>query len=143
MTLTEIKKVIDEADVAIEKQNDGKENILLIEDEIDRFVLKFHLKTFLASGSLLNFYKFNDETREMAFLAKVDHIDKEKKIIKKKLDEMTKEEVRQLKDKLCVSRGSCRDCPFHNKFYCYGNFPFWKDRYEECKDKEFKIEVEE
>jgi len=94
-----------------------------------------------------NFYKFNEETGEMTLLAKVDHIDKEKEkiIIKKKLDEMTEEEIEQVEARLC--KPLCYKCPFLYKSQqgnrCLREYGVWKKGIEDNKDKEFDVEVEE
>ena len=69
-----------------------------------------------------------------------------KKIIKKKLDEITEEELEQLEDKYCC-KGTpfCINCPLSDSLShaCLTHFVFWKDEYERNKDKEFDVEVEE
>ena len=66
-----------------------------------------------------------------------------KKTIKKKIDEMTEEEVEQVKDRFCKDDVLCADCPLNTtEFPCLVQFPFWKKMYESYKDKEFDVEVE-
>ncbi len=70
-----------------------------------------------------------------------------KKIVKKKLDEMTEEEIMQVMDRFCDADDSndcvdC-DCPFAYGKKCLASFPFWKKLYEANKDKEFDVEVED
>lgn len=68
-----------------------------------------------------------------------------KKIIKKKLDEMTVNEVKQIEKRYCTTDSLCRVCPLHIKgeVSCLVQFHYWKQQYETYKDKEFEIEVEE
>ena len=157
MTLKEIEKIIDEADYVgyplLSKliefstiDNTNKEHMKNIYRHAndDRYV--FHYE----DGEVYYYYKLNKETGEMKLLAKVDHIDKEKKIVKKKLDEMTKQEIIQVRDRICDCRKTCNGCSFAYsdkdnicKNMCDINFSWWKERYENLKDREFDVEVEE
>ena len=98
-----------------------------------------------------NEYIFGYETKEerekelqKILNAKVDHVNKEKKVIKKKLDEMTQKEIEKVSSRLCLDK-TCRECPFsdNNDFKCLDDFLDWKKRYLDNKDKEFDVEVEE
>jgi hypothetical protein len=73
-----------------------------------------------------------------------DNVVKEKKIIKKKLDEMTQKEIDKVSARLCFGN-TCQECPFvdNNDLKCLDDFLDWKKRYLDNKDKEFEIEVEE
>ena len=65
-----------------------------------------------------------------------------KKIIKKKLDDMTEDEVKRIEQKYCHSV-PCKECPLRVGIACLSSFPYWKHQYESNKDKEFDVEVEE
>ena len=68
-----------------------------------------------------------------------------KKIVKKKLDEMTEDEINQLYDSYCTDDAICDVCAFRDKdfFKCFYKFIMWKKLYIRNKDKEFEIEVKE
>lgn len=67
-----------------------------------------------------------------------------KKIIKKKLDKMTEEEIEQVRKRNCANYPECYYCPLLYKNSCIAlYFHDWKRRIEDNKDKEFEIEVEE
>lgn len=63
--------------------------------------------------------------------------------MKKKLGDMTDEEIEQLKTRYCKHDALCKDCPFRVNDICLSGFPFWKCLCETYKDKEFEVEVEE
>lgn len=67
-----------------------------------------------------------------------------KKIVKKKLDEMTEEELMQVMGMFCLENYSCKKCPFTDKRVseCLDGFLDWKKRYLDNKNREFEIEVE-
>lgn len=68
-----------------------------------------------------------------------------KKIVKKKLNEMTGKDLIQLEIKYCGKFKNCDNCPLNDRIgsACITHFLFWKNQYERMKDKEFEIEVEE
>lgn len=68
-----------------------------------------------------------------------------KKIIKKKIDEMTEEEIMQVMAGFCFENYSCKKCPFidKNNSKCLDGFLDWKKEYLDNKDREFEVEVEE
>lgn len=142
MTLTEIYKIIDEADyVHIKSPKEERFN-----DVCSKRINKESLEPAVKCGYVFTYYKRNEETGEMTLLAKVDHIDKEKKIVKKKLGEMSDEEIKQVRDKFCKDGFVCHACPFSYSRLdpeCLAWFNTWKERIENTKDKEFDVEVEE
>ena len=140
MTLKEIYKIIDEADVVYFKENNYSRIAFLAAKGLE----KMSVEPLVNKNYVLTYYKLNKETGEMTLLAKVDHIDKEKKIVKKKLDEMTQKEIDKVSARLCLNN-TCQECPFsdNNDFKCLDDFLDWKKRYLDNKDKEFDVEVEE
>ena len=147
MTIKEIEKVIDEADVVLVKGSNVLDVVELTEDKKKRIkdLLVDYQKVRPDYWQKNYLYKFNEETGEMTLLAKVDHIDKEKKVIKKKLDEMTEEEIEQVEARIC--KPLCYKCPFLYKSQqgnrCLREYGVWKKGIEANKDKEFDVEVEE
>ena len=65
--------------------------------------------------------------------------------MKKKLDEMTEEEIKKLENRYCTEEQLCCECPLNvkNELACLSNFYYWKNIYKNYKDKEFDVEVEE
>ena len=65
--------------------------------------------------------------------------------MKKKLDEMTEEEIKKLEKRYCTVQQCCYNCPLNvtNELACLSNFYYWKNIYKTYKDKEFEIEVKE
>jgi len=67
-----------------------------------------------------------------------------KKIVKKKLDEMTEDEIEQVATRLC--KPLCYKCPFRYKSQqgnrCLIEYGLWKKGIEDNKDKEFEVEIE-
>ena len=147
MTIKEIEKVIDEADVVLVKGSNVLDVVELTEDKKKRIkdLLVDYQKVRPDYWQKNYLYKFNEETGEMTLLAKVDHIDKEKKVIKKKLDEMTEEEIEQVEARIC--KPLCYKCPFLYKSQqgnrCLREYGVWKKGIEANKDKEFDVEGEE
>ena len=140
MTLKEIYKIIDEADyVHIKSPKEERFN-----DVCSKRLNKESVEPAVKCGYVFTYYKRNEETGEMTLLAKVDHIDKEKKIVKKKLDEMTQKEIDKVSARLCLNN-TCQECPFsdNSDLKCLDDFLDWKKRYLDNKDKEFDVEVEE
>ena len=150
MTLKEIEKIIDEADVMLIKGENVFEEIVLTEDKKKKIkdLLIDYQKIQPYDSEKHYFYKFNEETGEMKLLAKVDHIDEEKKtkVIKKKIDEMSKDEIIQVQERFCEHKEYCHKCPFSYEstqgHRCLRDYWFWKEGVENNKDKEFEIEVE-
>ncbi len=153
MTLKEIEKIIDEADFIIGKKEDEASNYESIStvNPLDdhREGRKQSLIEYLKQGWVMTFYRANFKTMELRQLAKVDHIDPEKKIIKKKLDEMTDEEIENFKKRVCCKHSECFNCPFYNgearEDYspCYEAFIYYRSGYLKYKDREIEMEVEE
>ena len=145
MTLKEIEKIIDESVVVQEEKSDRKNKIWLIEGVPEKEGFKSNVEQLLEKGSVLHFYTIFKVSGVLGYYAKIDHIDKKTKVIKKKLDEMTNEEIKQVMDRICDPEDSndCDDCPFDYGKKCLASFPFWKKLYEDNKDKEFDVEVEE
>ena len=148
MTLTEIKKVIDEADFCLIRDGDNKSIASLFTQE-RKEVVEALIERNIHFGLTYTFFKFddNDEVRKMCI---IDRIDKRKKTIKKKLDDMTDSEIAKVRGRICNGRKTCDGCLFaYNKpglafaNICLSSFPTLKERYLNNKDKEFEIEVEE
>ena len=144
MTLKEIEKIIDESNFVITKGKLFGKEFYPLHDQEEKNIEKFMIDVDIKRGIIYFFYRLDEETGEMTLLAKVDHVDKEKKVIKKRLDEMTQEETLQVKDKLCKGGEICAGCPLFDKgaVACLVDFPFWKKLYEDNKDKKFEIEIE-
>lgn len=161
MTLKEIEKIIDEADFTMyghqrdrDQELDGHwypmdANCKKYEKEEYRHANDLNYPQAFMDGDVKCYYKFNKMTGEMTLLAKVDHVDKEKKIIKKKLDDMTDEEIENFKKRVCCKHWECFDCPFYNgetrEDYspCYEAFIYYRSGYLKYKNREIEIEVEE
>ena len=143
MTLKEIEKLIDEANVVYNENKTGFGYYLHLKEFKDKTYHKLYFKDYIEAGNVLYYYNRNKDTGEMKLLAKVDHIDKEKKIVKKKLDDMTQEEIEQVSGRICFEN-SCQKCPFtdNNNLECLAGFLDWKKRYLDNKDREFEIEEE-
>lgn len=147
MTLKEIYKIINEADLLLFK-NGSQKYIFLFGTLDSKESVKYGIESSIKMGSSYVFYKFDKETDKITILARVDHIDKEKKIIKKKLDEMTEEELKKLSETVCRDF-NCKCCPlaFYDEYgsrLCLSEyFNSWKKQYLETKDREIEIEVEE
>ena len=142
MTLKEIEKIIDESDCFLIKDGNKKIVIALDCQEAKNWE-KIMVNGYIKAGHTLVFSKLdNNGGVEKSWI--VDHIDKEKKVIKKRLDEMTQEETLQVKDKLCKGGEICAGCPLFDEgaVACLVDFPFWKKLYEDNKDKKFEIEIE-
>ena len=144
MTRNEIGKVIDEANVVYNETKTGFGYYLRLKEFKDKAYHKLYFRDYIEAGNVLYYYSRNEETGEMTLLAKVDHIDKEKKIVKKKLDEMTQKEIDKVSARLCLNN-TCQECPFsdNSDLKCLDDFLDWKKRYLDNKDKEFNVEVEE
>lgn len=89
MTLTEIEKIIDEADYVGYPRLSGMIDLYPIsgkEYEKDKFrhANDNHYIISYKNGEVLYYYKLNKNTGDIILLAKVCSIDKEKKIVKKK-----------------------------------------------------------
>ena len=160
MTLKEIEKIIDDADVVMYGYHTTNEGFLASLHEMDTNFKIYEKEAYrhandksypqpYMDGETNYYYKFNKDTGDMTLLAKVDHVDKEKKIIKKKLDEMTDEEIENFKKRVCSKHWECFDCPFYNgetrEDYspCYEAFIYYRSGYLKYKDREIEIEVEE
>ena len=65
--------------------------------------------------------------------------------MKKKLDEMTEDEIKKLEKRYCTEEQLCCECPLNvkNELACLSNFYYWENIYKTYKDKEFDVEVEE
>lgn len=147
MTLKEIEKIIDEANYYLVKD---EEEILPLDTTVSKEQMKHDIKYYTNTvGRKYVFYKYNEETEEVTILAKVDHVDKEKKIIKKKLGDMSDEEIENFKKRVCCKHSECFDCPFYNgetrEDYspCYEAFIYYRSGYLKYKNREIEIEVEE
>ncbi len=143
MTLKEIYKIIDESDCFLIKDGNKKIVIALDCQEAKNWE-KIMVNGYIKAGHTLVFSKLdNNGGVEKSWI--VDHIDKEKKIVKKKLDEMSDEEIKLVQSKLCKDRKNCDGCPFETNliYECALDFSKWKENYFKFKDKEFEIEVEE
>ena len=92
MKLKEIEKIIDESDCYWLKRGDWK-LLCTLNHEWTKGDLKRQVMCTIENGYSYVFIKLNDNG-EAEKTWKVDHIDKEKKIIKKKLDEMKKDDDR-------------------------------------------------
>ena len=145
MTLKEIEKIIDKADIYLIK-NETEEMVYLLGTFGIKRAIKNRITSDVKEGYTCFLYKFNEETGDMTTLAKVDHIDKEKKIVRKTLDEMTEEELDRISTEFC-NKISCRECPlWADKTYygcCAASFHQWRENYFKWKDKEIEFEVEE
>ena len=145
MTLKEIEKVIDEATLCLVRDGDEKDAISLGHPG-SKLILKRGIEDDIKHGCTYIFYKFDERTIEVVFLAKVDHIDKEKKVIKKRIDDMSAEELYNLTKNFCAKhpKKECTGCPlWSQEKHCIGlYFNKYKRGYLEAKDKEFEIEVE-
>lgn len=143
MTLREIEKIIDEADFCMERTDNSKK-IISLSTDIQKGMVKQEIEYKISKGFTYIFFEIdiNGDVEKQVW---ADHIDKEKIIVKKKLDEMTDEEIKQLRDKLCVINNACDGCPLTtNRAYgCAADFSYWKNNYFKFKDKEFEVEVEE
>ena len=142
MTLKEIEKIIDKADFCLYEAAEEKK-VMSIELPSSKAILERCIEHDIGQGYYFVFYKFNEKTYKMTLLAKVDHIDEEKEVVKKKLDEMTEEEIEKLRDGFCKKNGTCIYCPLSSEDGCIGLFAAWKKRYTDNKDKEFEIEVKD
>ena len=146
MTLKEIEKLIDKSNLILIKNNEyiiplsisvgsNKENLISV-------ILHFINER----KNFVYFYSFDERTGEMTLLAKIDHIDKEKKVVKKKIDDMSTEELYNLTKNFCAKhpKKECTGCPlWSQEKHCIGlYFNKYKRGYLEAKDKEFEIEVE-
>ena len=144
MTLKEIEKIIDEADFFWAMNGDDKRAVTLPKEQEYRNFIKKSVKQYIEHGWKLVFFKLSD----VGFVTKtwfVDCIDKEKKVVRKKLDDMTPDELYQLEVKYpCKGSPSCFDCPLNDSVThaCLIHFAYCKKVYENNKDKEFEIEVE-
>ena len=142
MTLKEIEKIIDEADFCLKKKKDEKYHYGLDAEE-GKHVMKHLLDRDLENGYVFIFFKLNDN----GFVTKrwfIDHFDKEKKIIKKKLGDMTDDEIKHIEQEFC-GNDSCDKCPLQvNKLYwCGASFPHFRKDYFNYKDIEIEINTEE
>ena len=145
MTLKEIKKIIDEADFyLVNRGTEDKKRILSIVDQGAKSWVKNAIEYDIKIGCSFIFFKFNDNY-EVEKRWVVAHIDKEKKIIKKKLDEMSDKEIQQVRDKFCNHDDDigCNGCHFDYGSTCLARFNYWKQLVESNKDREFEVEVEE
>lgn len=144
MTLKEIGKVIDKANIVYVETKSGISYHLRLRKCEEKDYHKEYLKGYIEKENVLFYYNRNEETGEMKLLAKVDHIDKEKKIVKKKLGDMTQKEIEQVSGRMCFEN-TCQKCPFtnNNNLECLAGFLDWKKRYFDNKDREFDVEVEE
>ena len=149
MTLKGIERVIDIADYVgfipgfskvsiepIENKEKEKEYFRHANDEL--FISHY------TDGEVRYYYRLNKETGEMTLLAKIDHIDKERKTIKKKLSDMTDEEIWEARTLNCRFR-SCNACPLYagELDTCLINYITWREHYLKYKDREFEVEVDE
>lgn len=142
MTLKEIYKIIDESDTFLFKDGDRK-CFLPLNSQDAKDSEKGIVDHYVKKGYSYIFYKHDDKGGvEKSWI--VDHIDKEKKIVKKKLDDMTEQEIIILANTFC-HKLTCATCPLSSQDgYCISNsFITDKEHYLENKDKEFEIEVEE
>ena len=145
MTLNEIKKIIDEADIYLIKDGD-KKYITSITTQGCKKVIEAWIEKSVQFGRTYIFFKF-DDNGEVEKRWVVDHIDKEKKIVKKKLDEMTEDELKKLSETVCHDF-NCKCCPlaFYDEYgsrLCLSEyFNSWKKQYLETKDREIEVEVE-
>lgn len=143
MTLKEIVKLIEEADLMLDEE-EGEEHYVSLKTEQIKVMYELNIEDILKRKDVLSFYKRDKNSGEITLLTKVDYIDPEKKIIKKKLDDMTQEEIEQVSGRICFEN-TCQKCPFtdNNNLECLAGFLDWKKRYLDNKDREFEIEVEE
>ena len=147
MTLKEIYKIIDEADFFLLKEN-NKKYIIGLDDQYDRLHEKNCIEENIESDCVYIFFKLNDNY-EVEKRWVVDHIDPETKIIKKRLHDMSDEEIENFKNKECKKHSECFNCPLYNGETdpnyspCYFSFIYARKLYLNSKNKEFEVEVEE
>lgn len=141
MTLKEIYKIIDEASCYFVL---GRKRVVSLDNQDFKGEAKRGIRYDMTRGRTLVFLKFNDNG-EVEGRWVVDHIDKEKKIVTKRLDMMNSDELEKLRHSHCSGKTTCKSCALwvEDRSLCLLNFPFWKKYYFEYKDREFKIEVEE
>ena len=140
MTLKEIEKIIDKADFCLYEAVEERK-VMSIELPSSKAILGRAIEHDIKQGCEFVFYRFNEKTYKMTLLAKVDHIDREEEVVKKKLDEMTEEEIEELRNNFCKKNRTCLYCPLTSENGCLGLFAVWKKQYTDNKDKEFEIEI--
>ncbi len=143
MTLKEIEKIIDESDAFLFKDGDRK-CFVPLNHQGAKDSEKGIVDHYIERGCSYIFYKHDDNGGvEKSWI--VDHIDKEKKIVKKKLGDMTYEEIEQVEAKYCKPETACSDCPLfaNNNTACIAYYARCKKQFEAYKNRMFEIEVEE
>lgn len=148
MTLKEIYKIIDEYNIYLELDGLVQCDVSSPYCSNDKEYFLERVSHCVNNGEKVILLKVNKKGEIVKQIC-IDHIDKEKKIIKKKLEEMTDEEIENFKKRVCCKHWECFDCPFYNgetrEDYspCYEAFIYYRSGYLKYKDREIEIEVEE
>lgn len=148
MTLKEITKMIDK-DTLVCTEIEGKKTFVPVDIKVTNWAEYFKRKIdyVFKKGGVVMLYKFNPDTAEMTLLAKMDHRDK--KVFKKKLEDMSDEEIEKIKRAECIHHTACFDCPLYtgkedqDHSPCCSAFIYDRKYYLEYKDKEIEVEESE